>query len=130
MMAPTAAKTSTAMRFDRARGRIRTATAPIGGTVKQLVVRYKTKPDRAEENQKLVEAVFAELHDRSPDGFGYTTLRLDDGVSFIHIVVERTEGSIALNDIAAFREFVADVDDRCVEKPVATAATIVGSYNL
>ena len=32
------------------------------------VVRYKTKPDRAEENQALIEKVFGELDARRPAG--------------------------------------------------------------
>jgi hypothetical protein len=27
------------------------------------VVRYQTKPERADENQKLIEAMFVELHE-------------------------------------------------------------------
>lgn len=37
--------------------------------VKATVVRYQAKPDRAEENQRLIEAVFAELDELEPDGF-------------------------------------------------------------
>ena len=34
-----------------------------------IVVRYQAKPDRADENQKLIEAVFADLDARaSPRG--------------------------------------------------------------
>ncbi len=96
--------------------------------MRTIVVRYTTKPDRADENQKLIERVFEELDDRAPDGFGYASFRLEDGVSFVHVVVERSEGTISLNDIAAFREFVAGIQERCVEPPVAQEATVVGSY--
>jgi hypothetical protein len=43
------------------------------------VVRYQVKPERAEENQRLIEAVFAELEERAPEGFTYKVFRLDDG---------------------------------------------------
>ena len=33
------------------------------------VVRYQVKPGRADENQELIEAVFAELDEREPEGF-------------------------------------------------------------
>ena len=33
-----------------------------------LFVRYRTKPDRAEENQQLIERVFEELAERDPGG--------------------------------------------------------------
>ena len=96
--------------------------------MKTIVVRYETKPDRADENQQLVEKVFAELREIAPEGFGYATFRLEDGVSFIHIVRETAEGAIALNDVPAFQAFVAGIGERCVQQPVAKAATIVGSY--
>ena len=31
-----------------------------------VVVRYKTRPDASDENQKLIEAVFAELNETQP----------------------------------------------------------------
>ena len=92
------------------------------------VVRYQTKPERADENQKLIEAVFADLETRRPEGFTYKVFRLEDGVSFIHIVRETAEGAIALNDVPAFQAFVAGIGERCVQQPVAKGATIVGSY--
>ena len=61
--------------------------------MRTVVVRYETKPDRADENQRLVEKVYAELAERRPDNFRYVTLRLEDGVSFVHIVVENEGGS-------------------------------------
>ena len=35
------------------------------------VLRYQAKPDRAEENQQLIEVVFAELDKGGLDGFIY-----------------------------------------------------------
>jgi hypothetical protein len=96
--------------------------------VKTVVVQYETKPERADENQALIERVFAELDGRAPDGFSYMSLRLADGVSFIHVVVETAEGAIPLSDVAAFREFVKDIDARCVEQPAASGAQVVGAY--
>ena len=51
-----------------------------------VVVRYQTKPECADENQALVEAVFADLEARKTAGFTYQSLRLEDGVSFVHDV--------------------------------------------
>jgi hypothetical protein len=107
-----------------------TRTDP-GGPMPNVVVRYRTKPERAEENQQLVEDVFAELDRMNATGFAYVSFRLDDGVSFIHVVVEE-EGpsSVSLTDVPAFRAFVADIADRCDEPPVALGATVVGSHRL
>ena len=34
--------------------------------MKTTVVRYQAKPERADENQRLIEALFAELNGREP----------------------------------------------------------------
>jgi hypothetical protein len=97
--------------------------------MKTTVVRYQAKPERADENQQLIEAVFAELDVREPEGFTYKVFRLDDGVSFIHVVIEHDiDEPDSLQEVPAFQAFVADIADRCDVPPVATGATIVGSY--
>ena len=100
--------------------------------MKSIVVRYQAKPDRADENQELIEHVFAELARAAPTGFTYSAYRLDDGVSFIHIVNETDEEgdepTTSLQDIDAFRAFTANVADRCDVQPVVSGASIVGAY--
>jgi hypothetical protein len=97
--------------------------------MKATVVRYQAEPDRADENQELVEAVFADLHARGPNGFNYQVLRLADGVTFVHVVVEHdVEHPDSLQDVPAFQAFVADVDDRCDVPPQAMGATVIGTY--
>src|SRR5882757_7841652 len=97
--------------------------------MKATVVRYQAKPDRADENQKLVEAVFADLDARQPEGFTYKVFRLEDGVSFVHVVVEHdAEHPDSLQDVPAFQAFVADIGARCDVAPLAMGATVVGGY--
>jgi hypothetical protein len=93
------------------------------------VVRYQTKPERADENQRLIEAVFAELAETEPNGFTYKVFRLEDGVSFVHVVIEHDiDEPDSLQAVPAFQAFVADIADRCDIAPVASGATIVGGY--
>ena len=93
------------------------------------VVRYQTKPDCADENQRLIEKVFAERAETKPDGLRYRSFRLADGVTFVHIAhVTTTDGSNPLTQTAAFREFTAAIAERCEVQPVALEATVVGSY--
>jgi hypothetical protein len=98
--------------------------------MKTIVVRYQAKPDRAEENQKLIEAVFADLDAREPEGFTYKVFRLADGVSFIHVMIEHddVEKPDSLQDVPAFQAFLADIADRCDVPPDASAATVVGGF--
>jgi hypothetical protein len=95
-----------------------------------VVVRYQAKPDRADENQKLIEAVFADLERLEPAGFTYKVFRLEDSVSFVHVVIEHegVDNPDSLQEVPAFQAFVADIADRCDVPPLAMAATVVGGY--
>ena len=94
---------------------------------KNVIVRYRTRPEVADENARLVEAVFAELAEVDPGDFHYTTYRLDDGVTFVHVA--RFEGQEnPLATLPAFAEFQRDLVGRCAEQPAPSDATVVGSY--
>lgn len=62
---------------------------------KIVVVEYRTRPDAAEENQRLVEQVYAQLAREEPDGLRYATFWLTDGVTFIHNINHRRSGQSA-----------------------------------
>ncbi len=94
------------------------------------LVRYKVRPDRAEENVALVEAVYAELARVRPEGLRYATFRFPDGVSFMHLVVETDRPGSILGQIAAFQAFSAEIESRCEEPPVATEISLVGSFGI
>jgi hypothetical protein len=97
--------------------------------MKTTLVRYQTKPERTEENQRLIEAVFTELEERQPDGFTYKVFLFEDGVNFMHVVIEHdVEDADSLQELPAFQAFLADIDDRCDVSPRAIGATVVGGY--
>src|SRR3978361_1775668 len=97
--------------------------------MKATVVRYQARPEQAAENQRLVEAVFADLEERESVGFTYKVFRLEDGVSFIHVLVEHdVEVPDSLQSVPAFQAFLAGISDRCDSPPVAMGATVVGGY--
>jgi hypothetical protein len=99
--------------------------------MKRVMVRYTVKPDRVEENEALVRAVYDDLRRTRPAGLRYATFRLADGRSFVHIAsVETGDGRNPLSDVAAFKEFTANARDRCEEPPVTTELREIGSYNL
>ena len=93
----------------------------------EVVVRYRVKPDRVAENERLIERVYAELAESDPGGLRYATFRLEDGVSFVHVASVEAEQN-PLGSIAAFAEFTRDIAERCDEPPVAQDARLVGSY--
>jgi hypothetical protein len=47
------------------------------------LIRYRVKPEKIEENQRLIEDVFRELHTKSPKDARYLVLKLSDGTSAI-----------------------------------------------
>ena len=93
------------------------------------VVRYTTKPECADENERLIRQVFAELNAKDPGQIAYAAFRLADGVSFMHVAVLDGDRN-PLHDSAAFAEFQAGIADRCVTGPAGTDAQIVGSYRM
>jgi hypothetical protein len=100
-----------------------------GCTMSDVVVRYRVKPERVEENERLIERVYAELAERDPGGLRYATFRLEDGVSFVHVAsIDAVDGHNPLREISAFADFTRDIADRCDEPPVAQDARLVGSY--
>jgi hypothetical protein len=97
--------------------------------MKQVIVRYKVKPERASENEELVRAVYAELHQTNPAGVHYATFQLDDGVSFVHLASHDSEdGSSPLSEVQAFKRFQEHIDERAEESPVVTGIREIGSY--
>ena len=94
------------------------------------MVRYKVQPDRADENESLVRAVYEQLARERPEGLHYATFKLPDGVSFMHVVFETDQPGRILNEVAAFKAFTAEIEGRCEEPPVATEVTLIGSYGV
>ena len=93
------------------------------------MVRYTLKADRVAENERLAVAVYDALKQVRPPGLRYATFRLEDGVSFIHIVShEEADGSNALTSLPAFKAFSAGIKDRCKQPPVRVELTEIGSY--
>lgn len=94
---------------------------------KANVIRYRTKgPREAEENVRLIEAVFAQLNETRPEGLRYSAFRMADGLSFMHVVV--TDGD-ALANLPAFKEFQQDIADRLDGPPEFTETVHIGGYH-
>jgi hypothetical protein len=98
--------------------------------MKRTVVRYKTKPEQAEENARLIEKVFQELRTKAPDGVRYLALKLSDG-TFVHLATVDTEDGVSpIPKLEAFQPFQNGIKERCVEPPQSSDATIVGNYRM
>lgn len=96
--------------------------------MRRIMVRYRVKPERVAENEESVRAVYAELERVRPQGLRYATLRLADGVTFVHIAEHGDPNP--LQQVAAFQRFTASVRDRCETPPESTELTEIGSYRV
>ena len=97
---------------------------------KRLVTRYAMKSaEDANENQRRVEAVFAELADNKPDNVSYIVLRLAD-YSFVHVSFH-DHGDDEVNPIAstpAFAHFQDGHETRREGGVDQQTASLVGAY--
>jgi hypothetical protein len=97
---------------------------------KRLVTQYAMKSvDAAAENQRRIEAVFAELEASAPDNVSYLVLRLADD-SFIHVSFH-DHGDDEVNPISsteAFARFQEGHADRRQGDVNQQVATLVGAY--
>lgn len=98
--------------------------------MKRTLVRYRTKPDRTDENQRLIESVFQELRVKAPPGVRYAALKLADG-TFIHFAaVEDGGNGNPILALEAFRAFQGGIRDRCTEPPQSVEPTVIGNYRM
>jgi len=97
---------------------------------KRLVTQYAmTSSDAADENQRRVEAVFAELAATAPSNVSYLVLRLADD-SFVHVSFH-DHGDDEVNPISsteAFAHFQDGHGDRRDGDVDQQVATLVGAY--
>lgn len=95
----------------------------------QIMVRYKVKADRAAENENYIRHVFEQVKREQPAGLAYASFKLDDGVSFVHLVCRAGPAeSNPLHKLAAFKEFTAGIKERCEEAPVVVNLHAVGAF--
>ena len=97
--------------------------------MKRTMVRYKLKPERVEEHEALLRAVFAELASTTPEALRYGAFKQPDGLSFVHLAFVDGPNN-PLEACAAFKAFTAQVRERCEEPPVALELSAIGTYGL
>jgi hypothetical protein len=97
---------------------------------KRLVTRYAMQSaEAADENQRRVEGVFAQLAEDAPDNVSYVVLRLADN-SFVHVSFH-DHGDDEVNPIAstaAFAHFQDGHADRRLGVVDQQTAQLVGAY--
>src|SRR5262249_10196253 len=95
-------------------------------SMQRMLVRYRAKPEKIEENQRLIGEGFRELHAKSPKDVRYLVLKLSDG-TFCHLVEDGSKTIASLEPFAAFRR---GGEDRRIDKPQQLEATVIGNYRM
>jgi len=97
---------------------------------KRLVTSYATQNSiAADENQRRIEAVFAELAKNKPDNVSYVVLRLADD-SFVHLSFH-DHGDNEVNPITSTASFAHFQQDHAARRKGAVdqqTAALVGAY--
>jgi hypothetical protein len=96
--------------------------------MKTTMVRYKLKADAGQENEKLVREVFAQIAREKPAGVRYQVFKMADGVSWVHLASSEAEVN-PITFMNAFKQYVAQIKDRCEEQPVFAQLQVVGLYD-
>ncbi|MFI7551171.1 hypothetical protein ACN26Z_11875 [Verrucosispora sp. WMMD703] len=93
-----------------------------------LLITYRVRPDRLDEHLTLLDAVHRDLARLDAPGFRYLTLRLDDGLSFVDVVMG-PELPQPLPSLESFGRFRAGLEERCEQRSTA-GFTVLGSYGM
>lgn len=98
--------------------------------MRQVLVRYKVKPEEAAHNEQLSRQVFVELQRTAPTGIHYATIVEEVGVSVVHVGITETKGDgrCPLLDVEAFRAFLDGAEQRWEEPARTIVLREVGAY--
>ncbi|MFL6172610.1 MAG: hypothetical protein ACJ716_06925 [Marmoricola sp.] len=95
----------------------------------QTSVAYTARDQAAAaENQRLIDAVFAELAERRPEGLTYRVSRSEDGLDFTHVAVVDGEENPLLA-LPTFQTFSSTVAERVVAPPVVRIGAVVADFS-
>jgi hypothetical protein len=93
------------------------------------VIRYRTRPEAAEENAALIRRVFDALAREQPAGVRYAVLRDAEGSGFTHVVtLEEGLPENPMLALEAFQAFQKGAKARCIEGPDRQEYTLLGRY--
>ncbi len=90
------------------------------------LISYRVKAGLADENERLIRGVFAELDKARPGNLGYFAVRAADD-AFFHLVMAQRRPS-PLMALPAFENFQANISERLLASPEIREVTLVGAY--
>jgi len=100
--------------------------------MKIIKVQYTVKPEYVEENKKKIKAVMGELKALNNPYVKYSSSILEDGKSFMHMVIYNGEEASHLpSSLDSFKDFQAGLKENLEVPPKAETSEVVdSSYDL
>jgi len=96
--------------------------------MKVIKVQYTVKPEYVEENKKKIQAVMEELRALNNPNVKYLSSILEDGKSFLHVVMYNSEEAENLPaSLESFKNFQSSLKDNLEVPPKAEKSEVVDS---
>jgi hypothetical protein len=96
--------------------------------MKQTLITYTTKPERSDENARLIQDVFDELRQTAASGLHYFVLRAENG-RFFHFI-QVPDGATPFAQSEAFAAFQQDIKERLLAPAQRIDVALLGSYGM
>jgi len=100
--------------------------------MKVIKVQYTVKPEYVEENKIKIQAVMKELRELNNPDVKYSSSILEDGKSFMHIVIYKNAEAESLpSSLESFKSFQVGLKENLEVPPkVETSETFDSSYDI
>lgn len=96
--------------------------------MKAIKVQYTVREDFVETNKQNIAAVMAELRSKGNVGVMYSAYIMEDGVTFVHFVIQRDEAAAeVVPSMESFKKFQADLQTGVTVKPEAVTLDPIGA---
>jgi len=94
----------------------------------QFLIQYTVKPELVDEQEAAINTFVEAIKGVGDADASYTSLKADDGVSFVHIARFGTEEALKrFQSQPHFEAFSSSLRPRCTEGPKATKLSLVAS---
>lgn len=95
------------------------------------LARYKLKADKQDEVVSILEEFVKTVKEKEPNTLRYVVYRLEDGVSFVHIMYFKDEAAEQHHQEADYvKKFDELLNPNCVDAPEIVKITPVPAHHL
>ena len=96
--------------------------------MKQILTNYIVKPEKVDENVKLIRQIFQQMREEQLKGVKYSAYKMGENV-FVHVAqFENEEVHQRFTSLESFKAFRKNIEERQIEKPVTNNIEELGSF--